>query len=42
VRLSGGHATMRVVRCEPGPSGAPVATRDVVIHWCRRDGWIKA
>lgn len=41
VRLSGGNATMRIVQCETGPNGGPVATRTVLMDWSRKNGWAK-
>lgn len=42
VRLSGADATMRLVMCEAGANGAPVATRNVLMTWTRKQGWAKA
>lgn len=42
VRLSGADATMRLVICETGPNGGPVATRTVLMTWSRSKGWANA
>lgn len=42
VRLSGADASLRVVMCKTGENGAPVATRDVLMTWTRKQGWAKA
>lgn len=42
VRLSGADATMRIVICETGPNGGPVATRTQLMTWSRAKGWVKA
>lgn len=42
VRLSGADATLRVVMCKTSDNGAPVATREVLMTWTRKQGWAKS
>jgi hypothetical protein len=36
----GDKATARFVIAEPGDNGRPVATRTVLMHWSRKEGWV--
>lgn len=41
-RLSGTKVGLRVVMALTTGSGPTVATRDVLMHWTRETGWVKA
>lgn len=41
-RLTGKHIGMRIVICIPNGSGGTIATRNVLMHWTRETGWVKA
>lgn len=41
-RLSGSKVGMRIVMCVPNGSGGTMATNNVLMHWTREEGWVKA